>query len=473
MGKRLGIIIPYRNRYDQLSTFKSAICEYLDDTDIDYKIIIVEQDDEKLFNRGKLLNIGFAKAKKLRCNYVIFHDIDMLPDEVDYSYSPIPLHLATNEVSEQGELTPVFEEYFGGVTLFPVEMFESINGYSNDYWGWGFEDDDLLHRCKLAHIPLNTTKKENIGAKTSALRFNGVNSFVKFKNNFNFSRDLTLLISFRPDELTLNPDQRDDAGAAFGIPGYDLIIGYNSFKRYVVELFDSKPEFHNLYSDIENCVNVNVILTYQARERKFVLYINGEKVDSKVIGNRVYNYKRSEYVYLGVGNPNTNDYPKFFKGDIGTFASYNKCLDEDQIKSLGSNSHFGLGTNFENYTDSHALTNYFDAKFIFDYKLKNLINSDNDGEIVNCSIEKLEFVEYTDIQIPFRRVSRFKLLEHEENGFTGTSWKDINTRYNQLKFVNEFKKGGREYIEDGLSNLKYKTFSEVKEGKITTLTVGI
>ena len=59
---RLGIVIPYRNRYSQLYEFKTAIKEYLRKTDIDYRLIIVEQDDAKLFNRGKLLNIGIQKA---------------------------------------------------------------------------------------------------------------------------------------------------------------------------------------------------------------------------------------------------------------------------------------------------------------------------------------------------------------------------------------------------------------------------
>ena len=49
----------------------------------------------------------------------------------------------------------VYQEYIGGVTLFNKEHFEFINGFSNKYWGWGFEDDDLLYRCRQGGLPLD------------------------------------------------------------------------------------------------------------------------------------------------------------------------------------------------------------------------------------------------------------------------------------------------------------------------------
>jgi predicted glycosyltransferase involved in capsule biosynthesis len=157
--EKLGIIIPYRNRYTQLDTFTKHIVEYLTDKDINYKIIIVEQDDAKLFNRGMLLNIGYRYAKKLRCDYLVFHDIDMLPIDVDYSLSEYPVHLATDIIPDDDEpARKLFDSYFGGVTMFPIEDFEKINGYSNKYWGWGFEDDDLLYRCKINELDLDTIK---------------------------------------------------------------------------------------------------------------------------------------------------------------------------------------------------------------------------------------------------------------------------------------------------------------------------
>ena len=144
MRSKLGIIVPYRNRPDQLEVFIEHMETYLADKDLRYEIFIVDQDNAKQFNRGILLNIGYIYAKKIRCNYLVFHDVDMLPVDVDYSYSDIPLHLATDFILEEDEKDrEVFEEYFGGVTMFPIETFEKINGYSNKYWAWGYEDTDL------------------------------------------------------------------------------------------------------------------------------------------------------------------------------------------------------------------------------------------------------------------------------------------------------------------------------------------
>ena len=134
---KLGVIVPYRHRYNQLQIFKQRLESYFKDKLIDYEIIVVEQDDAKLFNRGKLLNIGYKYAKELHCDYLVFHDVDMIPFSADYSYSDVPIHLATNFISQSNVTRTVFDTYFGGVTIFPLQVFELINGFSNEYWGWG------------------------------------------------------------------------------------------------------------------------------------------------------------------------------------------------------------------------------------------------------------------------------------------------------------------------------------------------
>lgn len=39
-----------------------------------------------------------------------------------------------------------YSKYFGGVTALSREQFFKVNGFSNNYWGWGGEDDDLRLR---------------------------------------------------------------------------------------------------------------------------------------------------------------------------------------------------------------------------------------------------------------------------------------------------------------------------------------
>lgn len=38
---------------------------------------------------------------------------------------------------------------FGGISAMTSEHYEKLNGFSNDYWGWGGEDDDVSTRYAL------------------------------------------------------------------------------------------------------------------------------------------------------------------------------------------------------------------------------------------------------------------------------------------------------------------------------------
>jgi N-terminal domain of galactosyltransferase len=39
-----------------------------------------------------------------------------------------------------------YTKLFGGVEAFKTEHFEQVNGFSNLFFGWGGEDDDLYQR---------------------------------------------------------------------------------------------------------------------------------------------------------------------------------------------------------------------------------------------------------------------------------------------------------------------------------------
>lgn len=73
---RVNIIVPYRQRPQQLRTFLYYIHRFLQLQEIDYHIFIVEQSKEEEFNRGKLFNVGFVEAqKRFPSDCYIFHDV--------------------------------------------------------------------------------------------------------------------------------------------------------------------------------------------------------------------------------------------------------------------------------------------------------------------------------------------------------------------------------------------------------------
>lgn len=170
-NKHLTIVVPYRDRYEHFCRFVPHIKNCFDRDSINrlisYNLIFVEQEYGMPFNRGALKNIGFMIAmKKNSADYVCFHDIDYLPIWVDYSYPDLPTSLAwfgaeTRLVDPGHSDTVVYhnlETFFGGAVLFPIHHFLSVNGYSNDYWGWGYEDGDIQKRLQYKGIQENKRK---------------------------------------------------------------------------------------------------------------------------------------------------------------------------------------------------------------------------------------------------------------------------------------------------------------------------
>ncbi len=474
IDKKLGIIVPYRNRDEQLKKFKRLITRYLERTGIPFEIIIVHQDDAKQFNRGMLLNIGFKYAKKLKCDYVVFHDVDMIPIHVDYSYSEYPIHLATGFKTGLNE-TPreIFDEYFGGVTLFSIEEFEKIDGYSNKYWGWGYEDTDLLHRSIKGGINLDTIQLKNLGRYGTSLKFNGHNAYVKGNNVFNLNHNHTFFISFYSDPLTCDHTKDSDDFNVFTIPGYDFAISYNSFSRYNFCAFDVNKNVVFVNSNIKKSYKTNITVTIDTFEKLIKVYQDGYFIGETTYNIKLHNYNKEPFFYLGVGHPGRENSEKYFKGHIDSFIVYNEVLSENEIFEISNNKYRGLSQNFGNYQSAHLIELYYDAKFIKDYKLFDLSGNNNHGEIKNCEIVEHEFDEFVEVKIPHRRESVFSSLPHEENGFFENKWKYQATRWNQLRFHNEVYKNDELIKNDGLSTLEFIEYGLTTEKNITHINVGI
>ena len=82
---------------------------------------------------------------------VILHDVDLIPENDGNLYaceSAHPKH-TTSRVQHIGGkrgYSRFYEFLIGGVLILTIDMYKKFNGFSNLYWGWGGEDDDLSLR---------------------------------------------------------------------------------------------------------------------------------------------------------------------------------------------------------------------------------------------------------------------------------------------------------------------------------------
>jgi len=445
--KKLGVIVPYRNRPEQLKVFKDYISKYLFSKKILHELIIVEQQDDKPFNRGLLLNWGCRKAEWAECDYVVFHDIDMLPVDVDYSYSDKPLHLVQNlEIPDEED--SLFYDYFGGVTMFSLEDIKKVNGYSNDYVGWGFEDDDLFLRCLRNGIEMDFLEWGQRRHPGIGLQFNGKDSYVAINNPILRNRNFSIFGSFTIDSLDCNLEYEFDEMSIFSFPGPDIALSYRSFMNFNFQLWDKSLNPYSVYTKKYPFGSYNYCITFnmsgETKEVKF--YINGNFVGSKILDSIV-NFSRNnkKLLYLGTGDPDREVKPNFFKGLISNFAIYDKILDDSDIADISNNTRYSL---FE-FKSGENLTLYFDSKFTSNNSFIDLAG-DNNNIIKNC--KKVFTTEQTrkKIPVPFRRPGIFKAIPHKNSGFTDT-WADWSSRTNQSKYFKVLENEFYQDKEDGLS----------------------
>jgi len=184
------IIVPFRdNKFQDRKGQLIKFIEYwknkkIELKDYHFKIFIIEQSqDNRKFNRGQLLNLGQKIAEKEGFNNLIFHDVDLTPSDelLPYYFKLLdaPIHL--------GSIWNKYNHYtfFGGVTILNNTLFKKINGFPNQFWGWGGEDDVLYNRCanyidKMI-IPTKGTFAEMKHINTSKIKSIKLSSIIKFK----------------------------------------------------------------------------------------------------------------------------------------------------------------------------------------------------------------------------------------------------------------------------------------------------
>lgn len=86
----------------------------------------------------------------------VFHDVDLLPEDDRnlYSCPGQPRHMSV--AVDKFKYSLPYRDLFGGVSALSLQHFRLVNGFSNQYWGWGGEDDDMAKR--LASNKLKITR---------------------------------------------------------------------------------------------------------------------------------------------------------------------------------------------------------------------------------------------------------------------------------------------------------------------------
>ncbi|XP_065922772.1 beta-1,4-N-acetylgalactosaminyltransferase bre-4 [Magallana gigas] len=144
---KVAILVPFRDRESHLRIFLNHMHAFLMKQQLEYAIYVVELDKDIPFNRGFLFNVGFMEAtkdKEFGC--FVFHDVDLLPlnDQNLYQCPDQPRHMSV--AIDKYKFKLLYDENFGGVSSMSKDHFKTINGYSNLFFGWGGEDDDLFNR---------------------------------------------------------------------------------------------------------------------------------------------------------------------------------------------------------------------------------------------------------------------------------------------------------------------------------------
>ncbi|TKS79329.1 Beta-1,4-galactosyltransferase 1 [Collichthys lucidus] len=143
----VAIIIAFRNRHEHLKHWLYYLHPILERQQLDYGVYIINQDGEGVFNRAKLMNVGFVEAlKEYDYDCFVFSDIDLVPmdDRNLYRCFQNPRHLSV--AIDKFNFQLPYGANFGGVISLSKSQFLKINGFSNTFWGWGGEDDDIYQR---------------------------------------------------------------------------------------------------------------------------------------------------------------------------------------------------------------------------------------------------------------------------------------------------------------------------------------
>ena len=95
--------------------------------------------------------MDYLQNQTLNITCLILHDVDLIPENDGNFYTCEPRRpkhttLRIRKLDDDGKYVRYYQFLVGGVLILTIDMYKQLNGFSNLYWGWGGEDDDLALR---------------------------------------------------------------------------------------------------------------------------------------------------------------------------------------------------------------------------------------------------------------------------------------------------------------------------------------
>ena len=476
MSKKLAICVPHYNREEHLKKFIPHMDKFFKDKDIEYKIFVANQvypDSVSGFNRGTAKNVAFDVAQKEGYDYFCFHDIDMLPedDSCDYSYPKNVEHLAVNVA--QFDYGLKYQEYFGGSILFTKEHYEKINGYSNGYFNWGMEDDDLLFRVKKKGLAKETFMNHQSEEERNFLRLDGLSNYVKISPNDSIreitSQNFTMSVMVRAEDRFDIPkyligdveNRKFIHQYIFGRPSFQMGLGWDNSDAYSFGLFNQKNNHSYMWIKRPPDIWTHLMVTVDVDNNELRFYLNGQESDSRFghgsesplgFESPLKKYGGNPF-YIGVGDPNKGE-SNFFAGDIAQVCLFDKTLSDDEIKEYYK----------VDYPNPIHTKLYYDFSNVKDDIVYDLSGNGNHGIINGGYVETETIGRIPNTTLPYRtRPGRFFSQEHKRNDMVGGKWvHQKDTSINERRFVEEVQGGIVNTDEDGLTDLNYSVVKREK-----------
>ena len=440
---KLGVCVPYRNREAHLHEFIPKMAKYLKEQGINFQMYFCHQDDDKLFNRGATKNIAAKHAFEDGCDYIVWHDIDMIPIDgggCDYSYPEgAPRHIATKISQMDWELK--YHEYFGGAVLFTKEQALNTNGYSNNYWDWGMEDDDLFWRCHKEGYTNDTYLTElkdqkfyRFNGKTSKLRvpfqrkMRGVTSnshtiSILCRSYHKLDENKIFLIGDRDNKYVEYP--------IFRIPGWEYGVSFNNSRAVSLQFWNTFNQHNYMWIKRYDRQWTWITAVFNTKEKTSHFYINGSEADSKAghgsesplkFLGKLKNYSKEDWWF---GHSTSSD--TYYKGDIAKAFIWDRDLTPSEVKNIHSETPddftYSLEEDFGEDTDLHEISDSF--------KIPNSI-------------------------VPHRVDGKLRCLPHEDEGLVDGKWaKGETTAANERRYVLQMQQDKIDYKSDGISSIDY------------------